>query len=126
MLSVNWVKCNGGNWCSFKRVDLKKVTAKGVYAIGYKSSTTDAILTVYVGQGDVAERVEEHRSGNTATSKKILGYATEGTMVVTWAAINAEIRDGVEKYLADELEPIVGHTHPDVDAIPVSKPAKWK
>ena len=122
-MNVSWIKCNNDNWCRLKTVNLDNVTTRGVYTIGHQSSAT--IHTVYVGQGDVAERLEDHRSGDNETSKAILEYEEKGTLYATWASIGVLDRDGVERYVADKLKPLVGSRHPDVDSIEVNLPQGW-
>lgn len=124
MLNVHWFKCKSGDWCELKAVNLDTVTEEGVYVIGYKTAS-GSVGTVYVGQGDVDKRLADHRSGTNKTSKDILAYATRGTLVTTWAEVSILNRDGVEKYLANELKPLVGHSYPNAIPIAVNKPTKW-
>ena len=72
---------------------------------------------VYVGQGDVAARIRAHRG-----RPDIMGYAKHGPLFVTWAAIRANLKDGVERYLADKWRPLVGDAHPDVLPVAVNSP----
>ena len=72
---------------------------------------------VYVGQGDVAARVQQHRSNRTIT-----GYARSGTLYVTWAAVPQSQRDGVERFLADRLGPLVGDAYPTAAPVAVNLP----
>lgn len=88
--------------------------------IGYKKPDGDSIYTVYVGQGDVAARLGNHRSDSDITN-----YRDRGTLYTTWAEVSVRNRDGVERYVADKLEPLVGSRHPDVTPIPVNLPAGW-
>ena len=119
MATVRWAKPQG-SWHPFKTVDLTKISVAGVYAIGYDSGDS-RIATIYVGQGDdVSVRLQQHRS-----NAKILQYANKGTLRVTWAALSAKNRSGVERYVAEELDPLVGERHPIDNPIEVNLPTKW-
>jgi hypothetical protein len=72
---------------------------------------------VYVGQGNVADRVADHRN-----NAEITAYRGRGSLYVTWAAVSAAQRDGVERYLADKWNPLVGDVHPDAAPIVVNSP----
>jgi len=115
MLRLSWIKCDGGNnWCDFELVDLTDVTAKGVYIIWHHG---DPSRVVRIGQGDIAFRLGEHRS-----DRQILGYMSKGKLRVTWAAVSAAQRDGVEAYLSDVLPPLIGDVIPDAEPIAVNSP----
>jgi hypothetical protein len=73
---------------------------------------------VYVGQGDVAARIADHRN-----NPEITAYASSGRLRVTWAAVQAAYRDGVERYLADTWNPLVGDVHPT--AVPIAVNSPW-
>lgn len=121
-MQVHWTKCTGAVWCSFENVDLSNVSVEGVYLIGYGAITgvTKTVRTIYVGQGNVADRIVAHRS-----DPRIADHATGGRMHVTWTAISSRLRDGVERYLANELSPLVGTHHPDVAPVEVNLPGGW-
>lgn len=105
MLQIEWIKCGSGkNWCPFETVDLDGVTTKGVYVIWHQGNPA---RTVYVGQGDVKARLCQHRN-----DARITKHANSGTLRVTWASVPAAQRDGVERYLADYYNPLVGDAHP--------------
>ena len=110
-LSVKWTKCTGNQWCNFSRVKLDNLTTKGVYVI-WKSGTPATV--VRIGQGSIADRIRAHRADPQITK--------HGDLLVTWAAVASEHRDGVERYLADQYAPLVGGAFPSVDAIPVNLP----
>ena len=117
---VKWVNCEGHeqsvNWCALESVELGSVKTEGVYLIWVGR------LCVYVGQGDIADRLNEHRSGNDERSKQILSYRSYGTLAVTWASVDKRSRDGVEAFLAATYKPIGGERRPDVTPIAVNLP----
>lgn len=114
MQTLNWIKSTSGHWLSFKTVNLDKVTADGVYIIWY---TGNPGKVVYVGQGDVANRINAHRNRSDINS-----YARYGSLYVTWASVPANLKDGIERHLADKWHPQVGDAHPDVAPIAVNSP----
>jgi hypothetical protein len=114
MLTAKWLKCNSGNWCSFSNLDLTTVNEVGIYMIWHTGNPSQV---VYVGQGHVATRLQAHRNDS-----RITGYARYGALSVTWAAVSPQYRDGIERYLADKWNPLVGDAHPDVAPIAVNSP----
>jgi hypothetical protein len=54
----------------------------------------------------------------------IMRHRTKGTMYVTWAAVPANQRDGVERYLADMYQPVEGDRFPDVVPLVVNLPGQ--
>ncbi len=113
MTSITWIKSTTDTWLPFEAVDLSQVKTSGVYVIWHGGQTP---RTVRVGQGDIADRIKTHRG-----DQQILAYRSYG-LWVTWAAVSAADHDGVERYLADQLHPLVGDRHPDVRPIPVNLP----
>ena len=82
----------------------------GVYIIA-KSST----YVVYVGQGEIRDRISAHRGNVTIT-------AHGPGLWAYWAEVSPASRDGVERYLADRLNPRVGSHHPNATPIQVNLP----
>lgn len=113
MLNLKWVAC-GDHWCSLKNLDLKTVKGSGVYIIWHEGNPSQVVR---VGQGDIAARLGAHRE-----DPAIKAYAKKGTLRVTWASVSAAQRGGVEHYLADQLNPLVGDTFPVADPIAVNAP----
>ena len=113
MATVAWVKCSRGVWCPLERLNLSTVTGSGVYVIWAGNKW------VYVGQGDIASRLQGHRNDSA-----ILAYRDSGPLMVTWAILPASQTDGIERYLADTLVPAVGERHPATLPIPVNLPGQ--
>ena len=117
MLNLTWQKCkpNDANqqhhWCSFVNLDLDNLDVSGVYIVWLGKSV------VYVGQGDVAARLAEHR-----VDDRFLEYDTSG-MLVTWASVPSAQQDGVERYLADTWPPLIGKVWPN--AVPITVNSPW-
>ena len=120
-MQLAWVLCEDGDWCSFERLDLTHMAVKdvdGVYVIWHDGSHSEyALHCVRVGQGNISDRIGDHRRDIEITT-----YDSRGKLFVTWAAISdLETRLGVERFLADQLDPLVG-TYPDVQPILVNFP----
>lgn len=116
-LALDWVECGNNQWCSFMDVDLAADRFKelsGVYVIFYMEESRR--VTVRLGQGKIADRITDHRN-----NEEILRY-NDDDLLVTWAEAPAEQLDGIEKYLADALKPLVGERFPDRVPIPVNLP----
>ena len=116
MNSVKWTKCgNGLDWCPLERLNLESVTGAGVYIIWHDGNPG---RVVYVGQADpISSRLSSHRN-----DPRILKYNQVGTLRVTWAAVPANQRDGVERFLANEWNPLVGSAYPSVQPLVVNSP----
>jgi hypothetical protein len=115
-ISLNWGKCEGNVWCSFSSLNLAHPNfhgLEGVYIIWHGGPNP---WTVYVGQGNVKDRLTAHRG-----DQQILQYSPHG-LFATWAAVDRNSRSGIERYLADTLNPRVGHSHPHVVPVPVTLP----
>ena len=114
--TLNWNKCEGNAWCPFLTVNLQHPhfqNLEGVYIIWHGGPNP---ATVYVGQGNIADRLRAHR-----TERNILQYSSLG-LFVTWASVSAPLRDGIECYLAQTLNPKEGVAHPNCPPIGVNLP----
>ncbi|WP_419914637.1 hypothetical protein [Hoeflea sp.] len=117
MADLNWMKCGSGAgvWCSFMTMNLNSITAnRGVYMIWHDGNPG---RVVYVGQGNIASRLQDHRSDH-----EIIDYARSGTLRVTWASAPESQLDGIERHLADTWHPLVGDAHPNAVPIAVNSP----
>lgn len=114
-LTVNWQSCgDDAHWCNFHNLNLNSDhfnDLRGVYIIW---SNVDGVIRI--GSGIIKDRIADHRD-----DEEINGY---GSLNVTWARVNANQMQGVEKYLADELNPEVGERFPNRTPIPVNLP-QW-
>ena len=112
--NVTWVK-QGYHWFNLLEIAWSDVKEEeGVYVIWHPTYLPRA---VYVGQGDLEDRFSKHRN-----DPEILEYAEDKLLHVTWAYVRQIYRDGVEKYLADNLDPLVGKDWPKVPGIVVNLP----
>lgn len=115
-MNISWNKCQGEVWCPFLTVNLDHPhfhSLEGVYIIWHGGQTP---WTVYVGQGEIAARLKAHRQ-----NQSILQYSPHG-LFVTWSGVDRLSRDGVERYLIDNLSPRVVERAPTATPIPVNLP----
>ncbi|MFA6325191.1 MAG: hypothetical protein WCX46_03125 [Candidatus Paceibacterota bacterium] len=111
-MQLEWIKCDGDRWCSFTNVDLSHShfdDMKGVYVIFQKEGKV-----VRLGQGIVKDRISSHRKDYLITK--------HNPIYVTWAKVDRSQRDGVEKFLANKFNPIIGDAFPNVIPITVNLP----
>ena len=112
-LNIVWGTCgDDGHWCNFKNLNLDSdsfKSKKGVYIIWSAGDTV-----VRVGSGLIKDRIADHRDNPDITSYK--------NLLVTWAKVNENQMQGVEKFLADTYDPEVGERFPDRTPISVNLP----
>jgi hypothetical protein len=114
-LQITWGKCTSGNWCQLNTVNLssRAFDGGGVYIIWHSGANP---RTVYVGQGVIRDRLNDHRD-----DPRIQAYAKLG-LYVTWASVQVAERGGVEAYLAAKYDPLVGERRPAAAPISVNSP----
>ena len=113
---VTWGNCVGNQWCPLLSVNLGHPffnRLSGVYIIWHGGS---APRVVYVGMGDVAARLQSHRSDPWVNK-----YIAQG-LWVTWATVAPSDQPGVERYLAELLEPLEGQKWSAAAPIKVNLP----
>lgn len=113
---VNWNKCQGDAWCRFNDVNLNDDhfdNMAGVYVIWHGGNNPK---TVRVGQGLIKDRIAAHR-----VDSEVQAYKQHG-LFVTWASVPGNSRNGMEAFLAQNLDPIVGERFPNITPIPVNLP----
>ena len=117
MTKVVWARPSLTSWYALIGSRFGTITTEGVYVI-WISIPGRAPICVDVGQGQIGRRLPDHQ-----TDPKILKYRHYGTLKVTWATLQAGLRNGVERYLADTLKPLAERRYPDVAPIEVNLPA---
>lgn len=120
-LALEWTT-NDTQWYQLGSVNLDSVNSHGVYVIWKEQLTLMDFLShgsrkkaVRIGQGDIKSRLKAHRR-----DEKIARHGSP--LYVTWAAVDTNSVNGVERYLADTLEPLEGSTFPTDDPIRVNLP----
>ncbi len=115
-MNLVWTKCEGAQWCPFLTLNLQHPYFNGfdgVYIIWHGQPNP---AVVYVGQGNIRERITEHRQ-----NQAILAYQIHG-LYVTCAKVDVQYRNGIERFLADTWNPKVGDNHPQATPIAVNSP----
>ena len=118
-MAVSWQRCEGGVWCQLERIDLdgpyfRSTKVRGVYLIWHAGPAPNV---VYVGQGNIADRLRHHRQ-----DPQILSYRSCGHLYVTWALLSDYHLDGVEQFLANTFSPLVGYHSSNSNPIAVTLP----
>lgn len=117
MTSLHWITYQDGTWCDLFGLNLADPAvrnAAGVYVI-WKGGWSPE--TLWVGQGQIAERLAAHRA-----KPAFQGRYTEG-VYVTWALVQPPYRDGVESYIFGALRPVLGQRTPT--AVPLQVNLPW-
>ena len=116
-MQLNWIKCEGDVWCKLNSVNLDHEhfnNRHGVYIIWHGGMEP---AVVYVGQGNIKERLAVHRNNPDIQQYKHLD------LYVTWATVSEESRIGVEAYLIDMWNPKENANSPQtVHRIEVNSP----
>lgn len=115
---VVWIKNSQTNdWFDFLRLNLDApyfLGKRGVYVIWYTSPGLAKV--VRLGQGNISERLKEHRS-----RPDIMQYASYGQLKVSWVILNENELFGVEKFLSRIYSPLIGDRYPvEIQEIPVN------
>lgn len=116
-MQVQWVKnSTNGQWFDLLRLNLSApyfIDKFGVYVIWYSSPGSSRVIRV--GQGDISSRLKEHSS-----NPEIMKYSQYGQLKVAWAIIDPRYADGVEAFLFDTYQPLIGERKPAAQPIPVN------
>ena len=116
MKNLNWIKYKDGEWCNLITLNLKHehfIDLEGVYIIWHGGDEPEILS---VGQGNIKEKLFAYR-----IYPRIMKYKKFG-LYVTWAIVEPQYRNGIEKYLFEKLKPKEGFRYPDVPAIQVNMP----
>jgi len=116
-MHVIWNKCTGDSWCSLLNVNLAHAHFEGLEGVYIIWHAGQRPATVYIGQGVIRDRIQAHRSEDA-----VLAYSAHG-LFVTWARVDRASLDGVERFLADTLNPKVGTHRPQ--AVPIAVNLPW-
>lgn len=121
-MTIIWVKNSNGQWYDLLSLNLEApyfTNRRGVYVIWY--SAPGIAKVIKVGQGNISERLKEHRN-----NPEILKYSQYGQIKVTWAVVDNVTflethLNGIEAFLSDAYVPLVGEErYLGVERIPVN------
>lgn len=121
MFRLDWGDPASGVWRPLS-TDFSDIGGTGVYIV---RQTTGA--TVIVGQGDINDCLSALQR-----DARVLCHQSPGSpLLATWAIVqglkqtkmlySAQL-DGIQRYLAETLKPLVGGSYPDVAPVPVPLP----
>ena len=118
VMAIRWIKCQGEVWCKLRTVDLSHShfdNRGGIYVIWHGGL---APATVYVGQASsFRDRLGHHRRDPAIQSYQ------HYDLYVTWASVDPMYRNGIERYVGEALNPIIGKNFPTAtEAIRVNLP----
>ena len=119
-MQLHWMKGQNSTWYTLDSIDLAHEhfnTMHGVYIIWVGGKEPQVV--VYVGQGNIKERLTEHRKNPEIF---LYGDVLDTDLYVTWATVARQNCDAVEAYLADKWDPKVGERHPQAPHIAVNSP----
>ena len=121
MFQLDWGDPAGGVWRPLS-TSFSDIGGTGVYIVRQTAGPT-----VIVGQGEIQDRLTALRNDG-----RILCYGSPGSpLLATWAIVQGMIQtrmlysaqlDGIERYLAETLKPLVDKSYPDVAPVPVPLP----
>jgi hypothetical protein len=113
-LKLDWQFHPYGGWWSFDDLDAAQVAWRDIFGI-YIVAANDG-RTIRLGQGDVVPRLRVHKNDRSICNPSF------GSLWITCASVGRMCVSGVERFLANELSPVVGEAFPDVGPIPVNLP----
>jgi len=120
-MQLSWITCQSNDEKTKAPCTLNLISSAsaywekqfGVYII-WRTNGEEKVIKV--GQGDILTRLTDHQSDDD-----IQAYEDDG-LLVTWAEVSPYDADGVENFLGNLLNPLVGSRFPDVTPIQVNLP----
>jgi hypothetical protein len=116
LLLLDWAKQAADRWFHLDFVDVTKVKSYGVFVI-WKPGVAQvrSSVSIKVGHGDIASSLLKARHD--------LAVGKHGRdLLVTWAAVDVLYVAGVEAYLVQRLQPLIGLKLPLASMHPVNLP----
>lgn len=114
-MKVHWNTCGDGNWCDLFNLNLNHAHFNGLRGVYVIWRASDGRV-VYVGAGEIADRLLAHRQAVWAK--------THDALLATWASVQDSEQAGVERFLADQFNPLEGRAHPDASPTAVNLPGQ--
>ena len=97
-LAVKWIRYKKQGWCRLNTLNLDNVATNGVFIIWKPNGGNNVIR---IGQGNIARSIQTLRNDPTITR-----FGSD--LLVTWAAMQRQYRDGAERYLYEQFSPATG------------------
>lgn len=121
-MKLDWLHYDSGNAIPYNdlvlALDYWKNKKEGIYIIWRKETNVgdeNDRKIVYVGQGDLKVRLGVHLDDEVQ-------YYADDELFVTWAEVDPDDQNGIENFLADLLNPLVGDEWPTDTPIEVNLP----
>lgn len=112
-LFIDWKRDSASsNWYKLRDVNFGHFMGFGVYLIWHSGVCPRA---VYVGQGDIAERLKAHQR-----DPKIMIFEKFGSLFTSWGNVDARNFDGVERFLIEKYAPVLNEIMPIVPRVSVN------
>ena len=115
-LSVKWAKYKKQGWCKLNSLNLEQVGASGNYIIWKPQNKNNVIR---IGHGNIANELQ------TLRNNSLIARCGED-LLVTWASVQEQYRDGVERYLYEQYSPISVDKVANARLVYVNMPGKLK
>ena len=94
-MSLKWAKYKKQGWCKLNNLNLDQVRTSGVFII-WKPQDKNGVIRI--GQGHVATELQALRNQSS-----VVRFGSD--LLVTWASVQKQYRDGVERYLYEQYSP---------------------
>ncbi len=115
-MDLDWGTCGeSGAWCRLLSLNTEHQLFDGMVGVYVIWQAKGPVIRI--GQGNIRDRVNAHKH-----DRDIIEYSN---LYVTWARVQHSQLDGVERYLANELNPIVGEQFPNASPINVNLPWRY-
>lgn len=112
-IQIKWITKGLNGYYELNRLNTSNIKACGVYLIWNSRGV------IKVGQStNIGNRLDDHRNDDN-----IIRYDfKDNPLLTTWANLPLSALDGVEAYLGDYYQPLIGDRFPDVQKIFVNFP----
>ena len=115
-LSVKWAKYKKQGWCKLNTLNLDQVRASGNFIIWKPQNKNNVIR---IGHGHIADELQALRN-NSLMAK----FGDD--LFVTWAPVQEQYRDGLERYLYEQYSPVSVDRVANARLVYVNMPGKIK
>ncbi|MCX5797519.1 MAG: GspE/PulE family protein [Elusimicrobia bacterium] len=115
-LRLDWGTAKDGSWCDLFALETNGPHLKGVEGVYVLWHGGNVPGMVRVGQGEIKERI-----GFLRQDAAVLKFKEQG-LFFTWAKVERQRRDGVERFLSERLQPKLQAPASDGPRIAVNLP----
>jgi type II secretory ATPase GspE/PulE/Tfp pilus assembly ATPase PilB-like protein len=122
VLELNWGRGKGDAWAALSEVDLDSPALRfmqGVYVLWRGGNTPQALR---VGQGDIRPSILALRTDPQVKALMDQALLKDQGLYVTWVQVDKAQRDGVHRFVAESLHPLIPSPLPDAMGIECTLP----